>query len=127
MPADEVIGAIIAPVATIVGYVFGALGHLTGSAFLTIITLGRLDLAPLDALFEENRFRKKKQDVISSIFWRHQPGKRRALKAGWVCFVGLLLWVVIGVGTYQVLKSQPAEVPDMPVEAEDDWKPTGID
>ena len=110
MPAGEIIGEIVGeiilrPIITIIAYVFGSLGYFTGAAFLTIVTFGRLELAPLESLFGEGCFRKR-PDIFSMILWMEQPGKRRALKAGWVCFTGIFLWIVIGLGTYQVLKGR---------------------
>jgi hypothetical protein len=111
MPVGEIVGEFIAeivlrPVATVVTHVFGALGYFTGAAFLTIITFGRLPLAPLDFLFDAGRFDKKRK--FAPGLWMDQPGKRRALKAGWVCLVGLLLWIAIGIGVHQVMKGRQA-------------------
>jgi hypothetical protein len=126
MPVGEIVGEFIAeivlrPVAAVITHVFGALGYFTGAAFFTIVTFGRLPLAPLDFLFDAGRFDKKRKFGLG--LWMDQPGKRRALKAGWVCLAGLLLWIAIGIGFYQVMKGRQARSEASPPAVLDESKP----
>ena len=79
----------------------------TGAIFLKVLTLGQLDLAPLHSRGEQNRTSDGTRDWS---IWLHRSGKRRALKADWVCVAGFLVWIVAGVSIYQATKdSEPPE------------------
>lgn len=129
MPVGEIVGEFIAeillrPIVAIVTHVFGALGYLTGAAFLTILSFGRLELAPLDSLFDGGRFDRKREFAL--LIWMDQPGKRRALKAGCVCLVGILLWIVIGIGVHLVMKTREAQSPLSPPAVSDESPPAPL-
>lgn len=126
MPVGEIVGEFIAeiilrPIVSVISHVFGALGYLTGAAFLTLLSFGRLRLAPLDSLFDGGRFDRKREFTFG--VWMEQPGKRSALKAGWVCLVGLFLWVAIGIGVHQVMVGREAQSQTSPPAALDEREP----
>lgn len=118
MPVGDIVGEFVAeiilrPIVSVVTHVFGALGYFSGAAFLTILSFGRLGLAPLDSLFDAGRFDRRREFTLG--IWMDQPGKRRVLKAGWVCVAGVVLWIVAGVCIYQATKSREAlEKPAVP-------------
>ena len=114
MPVGEIVGEFIAeiilrPIISVITHVFGALGYFSGAAFLTLLSFGKLGLAPLDSLFDAGRFNRKREFTLG--IWMDLPGKRRALKAGWVCFVGFLLWILIGICVHQAMKARNEQSP----------------
>jgi hypothetical protein len=88
---------------TVLETVIGGLSYLTGAVLVKVMTVGQVDLAPLSTLQETNRTPKGKWDWS---IWLHRQGKRSALKADWVCVVGFLVWIVIGVCIYQATKDR---------------------
>ena len=114
MPVGEFIAeCVFRPIFEIV---IGGLAYVTGAVFLKVVTVGQVDLAPLDTLHERNRSPKGRRDWS---IWLQRPGKRSALKADWVCIVGFLVWAVIGLSIYQATKDrEPREKHASPAAAE---------
>ncbi|MEK7952029.1 hypothetical protein [Luteolibacter soli] len=96
--------------------VIGGLFYLTGMVFLKIVTVGQVDLAPLDTLHATNRTPKGERDWS---IWLCRPGKRSALKAEWVIVAGVVVWGVTGLCIYQATKDRdPREKLVVPSVAE---------
>lgn len=97
MPLLEVIGeAVLRPILEFVLY---GLSYWTGFLLLKAVTFGAIRLAPLTSIEEKNRSKRKWHQLDWSV-WLHRPMQGRALKAEFVCLVGILVWVAIGFGIY---------------------------
>jgi hypothetical protein len=114
MPVGEFIAeCLIRPVLEIV---IGGFSYLTGALFLKVVSIGQIDLAPMDSIHERNRMPKGQRDWS---IWLRRPGKRSALKMEVVCMVGFLVWGVIGLCIYQATKDgEPREKTAVPAVAE---------
>jgi hypothetical protein len=89
--------------------IVGGILYHSGALLLSLLSLGALRLAPLETMGEEDR------DVEWTV-WRGRPGKRKELKAGWVCIAGVLAWIGIVCVLYSVSQRAPDETepPDTP-------------
>lgn len=89
--------------------IFGSILYYSGALALSLLSFGALPLAPLETMGEEDR------DVEWTV-WRGRPGKRKELKAGWVCIAGVLVWIGIVCVLYSLLQRAPdeKEPPDTP-------------
>lgn len=97
MPVGEFVGEVI--VRFLLEVVLYGIFYWTGAAVLKVGSCGKLRLAPLSAIHEENRGKKRWYQIDWSI-WLGRGPKGRALKAEWVCVVGFFVWVLVGVGIY---------------------------
>ncbi len=77
--------------------ILGGAAYYTGAMVLSILTMGALPLAPLDSWGEKDR---GKERWYHWALWRSGPGRRNELKAEWVCLVGFLVWIAVGVSIY---------------------------
>lgn len=97
MPLGEVIGEIIIrPFLELVVY---GLAYGTGFVVLKAISFGSIRLAPLSTISEKNRDKRKWYQIDWSI-WLDRSKHGRALKAECTCAVGMIVWIVAGVGIY---------------------------
>ena len=81
--------------------------YWTGYAFLSIVSLGQLEMAPLTTFSEKNKEKKKWYQIDWSI-WLRKNGKKKALKAEVVVLTGLALWIAAGVGIFLALSTKGA-------------------
>lgn len=95
MPLGEFIGEVV--LRALLELVFYTLLYYTGAVVLWVLTLGRLRLAPLSSMESTNLGRTRWTDWSP---WLRRPLQPAALKAEWVCLVGLLVWAGAGVAIY---------------------------
>lgn len=69
-----------------------------GFITLKVLSLGQLRVAPLSTLHERNRGRRSDWSI-----WLDLPLRTRALKAGFACFVGVII-LLIGVGIFSFFR-----------------------
>jgi hypothetical protein len=88
-------------------WVLGWLSYYTGAAALYVLSLGQLRLAPFHTFDDTNRYKTQWNDWSP---WLYRSGLRRELKASWVCFVGVLVWIaaVCLVGVLRSHNKQPS-------------------
>ena len=72
---------------TFIDIVAGGILCYSGAPALSAPSLCALPLVPLEALDADDR-------VVRWTDWRSRPGRRKELKAGWVCPMGVLVWIV---------------------------------
>ncbi|MEM7791594.1 MAG: hypothetical protein AAF546_09360 [Verrucomicrobiota bacterium] len=82
------------------------ISYWTGYVFLSIISLGQLNMAPLSTISEKNLGKKKWHQIDWSIWLRRK--NKRALKAEMVCLAGIAVWIVAGIGIYFALSNEEA-------------------
>lgn len=107
MIGEFIAEVILKPVLEIV---LGGIAYHSGALVLSILTFGAMPLAPLDSLGDRS---PGKLPWHQGILWRSRPGKRRELRAEWVCATGVLLWIGIGVLIY-FLSRDAGEQPASP-------------
>jgi hypothetical protein len=90
----NMIGEMIAEV-LLEGLLYAA-SYWTGSIFITLISGGKVNIAPFD--------RKRKKTLNPEWDFIITYKGKKALTAESVCLVGFLVWVVIGVGLFFLLK-----------------------
>jgi hypothetical protein len=73
--------------------------YWTGYIFLSVISLGQLEMAPLSTISEKNPNKTKWFQIDWSI-WLKRKNRKKALRAEVVCLVGTILLIGIGVGIY---------------------------
>lgn len=97
MPLGEFLAEVI--VRTVFEIVFCGLAWLTGAAFLKTVTLGSLELAPLDTYGTLNRGKSRWNDWSP---WLKVPGTRKSLRAEWVCVTGICVWIAVGIALWKL-------------------------
>ena len=107
MPLGEVIAEVI--LRPVFELVFYGVTYWTGFVFLKVLTCGAVRLAPLDALDEKRRGKRRWYQIEWGI-WLERRGKGRMLRAEFTCLVGMLLWLGVGLGIYFANRE------DVPVE-----------
>jgi hypothetical protein len=85
--------------------VLGSLAYGTGWLVLTLTTLGALPLAPLGSLGEKQAGEKRWRRWA---VWQLRPGKRKALKAEWVCLAGVATWIGIAALLFALFRDSGA-------------------
>jgi hypothetical protein len=73
------------------------LAYSTGALVILILTLGKVNLAPLCTIRQTNPNKNMWNDC-SIWLQSHRYGK--ALRAEFVCLVGVLVWIAFGVGIF---------------------------
>ena len=105
MPIREILGEmILRPLLEVVLY---GLSYWTGAVVLTVVSAGKLRLAPLDSVSEKNPGKERWYQVDWGL-WLRRRGKARMLKAECVCLVGFLVWAVVGLVIYFLTRTAEA-------------------
>lgn len=97
MPLGELIGEVF--IRLIGEFIIYGISYWTGYLLLKLLSLGRIQIAPLLTIEEKNRNKKRRQKTDWSI-WLHRPMQGRALKAEFTCLIGILAWAGAGVAIY---------------------------
>jgi len=107
MPLGEIIGEII--LRPVLYLIINILSYGTGYIILKGLTLGAIRLAPLSSEGEHRSGGKKRRKIDWGI-WLERPGRGRMLTAEVVCLVGMIAWVLAGLGIYLEHRGkEPAE------------------
>jgi len=101
MPLGEIIAEAVGEV------VIYGVTYWTGYAFLSAVSLGQLEMAPLSTFSEKNKEKKKWYQADWSI-WLRQNGKKKALRAELVVLTGLALWIVAGIAIFLAISTKGA-------------------
>lgn len=101
MPVGEAIGHFVVRVILelVLELVIYVLFYWAGFIFLKAISLVRMRIAPLSTIHDKPPGKKKWYQSDWSL-----RNKKRQLKAGWVCVVGMLVWVLTGFAIYFATK-----------------------
>lgn len=102
MPLGEFIAEI--GLKTIFECIIYGISYWTGFIILKLLSLGKLNLAPLSTIETKNRGKTKPWQTDWSIWLKHSNRKKTALKAEVTCLIGMLCLATGGVLVYLAVR-----------------------
>lgn len=96
MALGEIFGEVI--IRVFGEFLFYTVFYFTGYALIWVITLGQVSIAPLSSMDEWNRGKNRWTDW--SIWLTRSGSGKKLLKAQFVCFAGMIFWILAAVAAY---------------------------